>query len=53
MGTSSFSLDNFFIFLVEFAFSILFLIVFSAIHYGITQTTKLGKRIEKSKLVSF
>ncbi|XQP55872.1 MAG: hypothetical protein ACOQNY_00535 [Mycoplasmoidaceae bacterium] len=53
MGDVSFSWTNFYIFLIEFAFSILFLTVFSCIHYGITKSTKLGKRIESSKLWSF
>lgn len=53
MGDISFSWTNFYIFLIEFAFSILFLTVFSCIHYGITKSTKLGKRIEASKLWSF
>lgn len=53
MTEQVFTLTNFYIFLIEFAFSLLFLGIFTAIHYGITKTTKLSKKIEKSKLISF
>ncbi len=53
MNTSLFTLTNLYIFLIEFAFSVLFLIVFSSLHYGLTKTTRLGSIIETSKISSF
>lgn len=53
MNATGFTLNNFLIFLIEFGFSILFLVIFSCIHYGITRSTKLGKKIEKSKMWNF
>lgn len=53
MNSTGFTLNNFFIFLIEFGFSILFLVLFSCIHYGITRSTKLGEKIEKSKMWNF
>lgn len=53
MNTSQFSLTNFYIFLIEFGFSILFLVIFSSIHYGITRRTKLGIKITESRVINF
>lgn len=53
MSASQFTWNNFYIFLIELAFSILFLLMFSSIHYGITRSTKLGNKLVESKKLNF
>lgn len=53
MTSSGFTLKNFYIFLIELGFSVLFLIIFAAFHYGLVNTTKLGKKLEQSKVFNF
>ncbi|XQP54989.1 MAG: hypothetical protein ACOQNV_02535 [Mycoplasmoidaceae bacterium] len=53
MNATPFNKTNFFIFLIEFGFSLLFLFTFVCIHYGITNSTKLGKKLQKSRMFNF
>ncbi len=53
MRQDVFSLTNLYIFLIEFGFSLLFLLVFASIHYGLIKSTRLSAKLEKSKVLNF
>lgn len=53
MGQGEFTLTNLYIFLIEFGFSLLFLLMFASIHYGLIRTTRLRVKLEKSKALNF
>lgn len=53
MTVAPFNKSNLYIFLIEFGFSLLFLFAFTCVHYSITRSTKLGKKLEQSKVLNF
>lgn len=53
LGANEFTLNNFLSLLIEIGFSILFSILFCAIHYTLIKKTKLQTQISKSKAKNF